>query len=62
MPTHVINTYCWITYTYTLPGMHGKNVGTEVASSGLGNEFENDRTFHSYYQWVPFTLFFQVSW
>lgn len=61
VPTHVINTYCWITYTYTLPGMHGKNVGTQVASSGLGNEYENDRTFHSYYQWVPFTLFFQVS-
>lgn len=59
VPTHVINTYCWITYTYTLPGQHGKGVGTEVASSGLGNEYEHDRTFHSYYQWVPFTLFFQ---
>lgn len=57
----MINTYCWITYTYTLPGQHGKAVGTHVASSGLGNEFEQDRTFHSYYQWVPFTLFFQVS-
>jgi hypothetical protein len=35
-------------------------VGTQVAGSGLGNEYDSDRTFHSYYQWVPFTLFFQV--
>lgn len=59
IPTHVINTYCWITYTYTLPGMHGQPVGTHVASSGLGNEYGQERTFHSYYQWVPFCLFFQ---
>jgi innexin len=61
VPTHVINTFCWITYTYTLPGQHGKEIGTQVAGSGLGNEYGQDRTFHSYYQWVPFTLFFQVS-
>lgn len=23
VPNHVINTYCWITYTFTLPGQHG---------------------------------------
>lgn len=56
----MINTYCWITYTFTLPGQHGKLVGTEVAQSGLGND-NQEKIFHSYYQWVPFTLFFQVS-
>lgn len=25
VPNHVINTYCWITYTFTLPGQHGKH-------------------------------------
>lgn len=40
--------------------MHGQPVGTHVASSGLGNEYGKERTFHSYYQWVPFCLFFQV--
>lgn len=92
VPNHVINTYCWITYTFTLPGQHGnfqsnansgngkiriaplidtnenlnivkwigKHVGTEVAQSGLGND-NQEKTFHSYYQWVPFVLFFQVS-
>lgn len=40
--------------------MHGKAIGTEVAQSGLGND-NQEKVFHSYYQWVPFTLFFQVS-
>lgn len=56
---HVINTYCWITHTFTMPGQHGKHVGTEVAQSGLGND-NAEKTYHSYYQWVPFVLFFQV--
>lgn len=60
IPVHVINTYCWITYTFTMPGQHGKHVGTEVAQSGLGND-NADKIYHSYYQWVPFVLFFQVS-
>uniref|UniRef100_A0A336M2F4 Innexin n=1 Tax=Culicoides sonorensis TaxID=179676 RepID=A0A336M2F4_CULSO len=58
VPTHVINTYCWITYTFTLPGLHGQPIGTHVAQSGVGSD-QGDKTFHSYYQWVPFTLFFQ---
>lgn len=56
---HVLNTYCWITHTFTMPGQHGKHVGTEVAQSGLGND-NAEKTYHSYYQWVPFVLFFQV--
>uniref|UniRef100_A0A7G3AHP4 Innexin n=1 Tax=Lutzomyia longipalpis TaxID=7200 RepID=A0A7G3AHP4_LUTLO len=58
VPTHVINTYCWITYTFSIPGQHGRAIGTEVAHSGLGND-NAEKTFHSYYQWVPFMLFFQ---
>lgn len=58
VPGHVINTYCWITYTFTLPHEHGRHIGTEVAHPGLGNE-NQDRRYHSYYQWVPFVLFFQ---
>lgn len=59
IPIHVINTFCWITYTFTIPGQQYKHVGTEVAAHGLGNEFNNETRFHSYYQWVPFMLFFQ---
>ncbi|KAJ3643044.1 hypothetical protein Zmor_025782 [Zophobas morio] len=58
VPGHVINTYCWITYTFTLPHEQGRHIGTEVAHPGLGNE-NQERRYHSYYQWVPFVLFFQ---
>lgn len=60
IPGHVINTYCWITFTFTLPHEQGKQVGTEVAHPGLGND-NQEKQYHSYYQWVPFVLFFQVG-
>lgn len=55
---HVINTFCWITYTFSLPENYGKEVGTHVAHPGLGNDLSGKR-YHSYYQWVPFMLFLQ---
>lgn len=55
---HVINTYCWITSTFSLPHEQGKHIGTEAAHPGLGND-NQERHYHSYYQWVPFMLFFQ---
>ncbi|XP_020294697.1 innexin inx3 isoform X2 [Pseudomyrmex gracilis] len=55
----VINTYCWITYTFTLPDNLAKPVGTHVAHPGLGNDQDGEKRYHSYYQWVPFMLFFQ---
>ncbi|KAK3923971.1 Innexin inx3 [Frankliniella fusca] len=61
VPTHVLNTYCWITYTFTLPHQQGQPKGSYVAHPGLGNyvEHEDAPRYHSYYQWVPFMLFFQ---
>jgi len=61
VPGHVINTYCWITSTFTLPHQQGKPVGTHVAHPGVGSfvEGDNETRYHSYYQWVPFMLFFQ---
>lgn len=59
IPMHVINTFCWITYTFTIPGQQHRQIGTDVASHGLGNEFGEEKRYHSYYQWVPFVLFFQ---
>ncbi|EFN62743.1 Innexin inx3 [Camponotus floridanus] len=55
---HVINTFCWITYTFTLPANNAKAVSTHVAHPGLGID-EGEKRYHSYYQWVPFMLFFQ---
>ncbi|XP_053946801.1 innexin inx3 [Anastrepha ludens] len=59
IPMHVINTFCWITYTFTIPGQQHRQIGTDVAAHGLGNEHGQEKRFHSYYQWVPFVLFFQ---
>ncbi|XP_015184198.1 PREDICTED: innexin inx3 [Polistes dominula] len=59
VPNHVINTYCWITYTFTLPTNNMKQVGTQVAHPGLGGDYNEEKIYHSYYQWVPFMLFFQ---
>ncbi|KAJ8687484.1 hypothetical protein QAD02_023278 [Eretmocerus hayati] len=57
--THVINTFCWITHTFTLPDNNRKVIGLETAHPGLGNDYGKDKRYHSYYQWVPFVLFFQ---
>jgi len=59
---HVINTYCWITSTYTIPHLHGRPVGTHVVAPGVGPYVhgEHEVQFHNYYQWVPFVLFLQV--
>lgn len=61
IPRHVINTFCWITYTFTLPGQTGQ-VGTHVAHPGVANDLVpgTEKRYHAYYQWVPFMLFFQV--
>lgn len=52
VPENVINTYCWVRYTFTIPSRHGIYQGV-VPSSGNDTEIR-----HAYYQWVPFMLFF----
>lgn len=50
----VIDTYCWINHTFTM--LAGRN---QTAHPGVGPESTHERRLHSYYQWVPFVLFFQ---
>lgn len=56
----VINTYCWISHTFTLPNKI-EGIGTHVVSPGVSSyvDKEDEVRYHSYYQWVPFMLFFQ---
>lgn len=62
LPTHVINTFCWITSTFTMPDAFRREVGTEVAHPGVSNDFGDfeARRYHTYYQWVCFVLFGQA--
>ena len=59
----VLNTYCWIHSTYTIPSAFWKRIGFEVAHPGVDKTQDPlERRYHKYYQWVCFCLFFQVSW
>ncbi|XP_012253963.1 innexin inx1 [Athalia rosae] len=62
LPKHAINTYCWITSTFTMPDAFARQVGTEVAHPGIAGDFGNvtARKYYTYYQWVCFALFFQA--
>lgn len=54
----MVNTFCWITYTFSLPNSYNQQIGSHVAHPGLGTDI-GPRRYHAYYQWVPFVLFFQ---
>jgi hypothetical protein len=60
VPPAVMDTYCWIHSTFTLPGKY-LDEGGVTAHPGVGNQGEGEQvTHHKYYQWVVFTLFFQA--
>ncbi|XP_054155410.1 innexin inx2-like [Oppia nitens] len=61
VPEQVLQTYCWIHSTFTLPGALGKQVGVEVAHPGVDTYTPNEkRQYHKYYQWVALVLFLQA--
>lgn len=64
IPEDVLNTYCWIHSTYTVVDAFMKKQGSEVPFPGIHNsQGRGPLTIKhtKYYQWVAFTLFFQVS-
>ncbi|KAI5637325.1 innexin domain-containing protein [Phthorimaea operculella] len=62
LPVNVVNTFCWITSTFTMPDAFAREVGKEVAHPGVANEYDStqEKKYYTYYQWVCFVLFFQV--
>ncbi|XP_046744117.1 innexin inx3 [Diprion similis] len=58
VPSHLVNNYCWVMVTYTIPESSLKPVHPDTAHPGVGPN-TGDKKYHSYYQWVPFMLFFQ---
>ena len=63
IPEDVLNTYCWIHSTYTIPSAFWKRIGIDVAHPGIDKTVDpEERRYVRYYQWVCFCLFFQVGW
>lgn len=61
IPLHVMDTYCWIYSTFTIPDRTGI-VGRDMVQPGVATHVEgkDEVKYHKYYQWVCFTLFFQA--
>ena len=64
-----MDTYCWIHSTFSIPSRVAGIDGYDRAHAGVAPhsdlEIGEDGTreevrYHKYYQWVCFTLFFQV--
>ena len=62
VPVRIINTYCFIQTTFTLPKDFKLYHEEEAVLPGVGTyKMANDETkYHAYYQWVPFVLFLQA--
>ncbi|XP_044007095.1 innexin inx2-like [Aphidius gifuensis] len=62
VPENVMDTYCWIYSTFTIPNRVNGEIGKSIAHPGVyGNvEGEDEVKYHKYYQWVCFCLFFQA--
>ncbi|CAH2068163.1 unnamed protein product, partial [Iphiclides podalirius] len=56
IPEDVLNTYCWIHSTFTVAGEAMGGAYPGVRSAGT-----SPRRYGKYYQWVAFTLFFQLD-
>lgn len=62
IPLNVMDTYCWIYSTFTIPNRLGGRIGKDVVQPGVSSHVdgEDDVKYHKYYQWVCFVLFFQA--
>ena len=62
VPGNVMDTYCWIHSTFTIPNrMASEVIGKDVPHPGVRPHQEGDQIkYHKYYQWVCFVLFFQA--
>ncbi|KAK4303063.1 hypothetical protein Pmani_024901 [Petrolisthes manimaculis] len=64
LPTDMIDKYCWIQSTYTVPELMGAKVGEVVPHPGVfpvpQDRMESVRH-HKYYQWVVLFLFLQAG-
>ncbi|CAG0893462.1 unnamed protein product [Cyprideis torosa] len=61
IPPNVMDTYCWIHSTFSVPNRWVGELGTDVPHPGVGVPYpEEEIKYHKYYQWMCFFLFFQA--
>ena len=60
IPQNVMDTYCWIHATFTIPNRVVSDIGLEVPHPGVAPAGHEEKKYHKYYQWVCFTLYFQA--
>lgn len=61
VPGNVLNTFCFIMSTFSVPRHWDAPLGDGVAYPGVGtHEDEDEIKYHAYYQWVPFVLLLQA--
>jgi len=62
IPQHIMNTYCFIMGTFTLPKNFAGERGKDVIHPGVGeyNKERDEIQYKAYYQWVPLVLFLQA--
>ncbi|XP_015913017.1 innexin inx2-like [Parasteatoda tepidariorum] len=61
IPNELLDTYCWITTTFSVEDAWKKEVGKEVPYPGIQKYTKGEkRIYHAYYQWVCFVLFLQA--
>ncbi|XP_059619292.1 innexin inx2 [Phlebotomus argentipes] len=62
IPLNVMDTYCWIYSTFTIPNRLTGVAGKDMVQPGVASHVdgEDDVKYHKYYQWVCFVLFFQA--
>ncbi|KAE9534511.1 hypothetical protein AGLY_008601 [Aphis glycines] len=62
VPLNIMDTYCWIYSTFTIPNRIGGRIGKDVVQPGVASHVdgEDEVKYHKYYQWVCFVLFFQA--
>lgn len=62
VPLNIMDTYCWIYSTFTLPNRVSGRIGKDVVQPGIASHVdgEDEVKYHKYYQWVCFVLFFQA--
>ncbi|KAL9698842.1 hypothetical protein quinque_002283 [Culex quinquefasciatus] len=62
IPLNVMDTYCWIYSTFTIPNRLTGVAGKDIVQPGVSSHVDghDEVKYHKYYQWVCFVLFFQA--